>query len=199
MNKDVMKILEEKLFLSSFLDEKKCVEFYQMISNYLKNRSSLETFAKNLDDLKDLYEILNIDHKSMLNSIMIWPAIIHANKQELLYKYLVSTTVVDSKGFSARKDILINHPKWFMISLSLLYARVMFFLNEESNNVTRKSTITSRKVFRVTNDEFLISYGLTKEKLIQKYPINEEGLKDILSWEENREIAENLKERNIVR
>ena len=194
-----MKILEEKLFLSSFLDEKKCVEFYQMISNYLKNRSSLETFAKNLDDLKDLYEILNIDHKSMLNSIMIWPAIIHANKQELLYKYLVSTTVVDSKGFSARKDILINHPKWFMISLSLLYARVMFFLNEESNNVTRKSTITSRKVFRVTNDEFLISYGLTKEKLIQKYPINEEGLKDILSWEENREIAENLKERNIVR
>ena len=199
MNKDVMKILEEKLFLSSFLDEKKCVEFYQMISNYLKNRSSLETFAKNLDDLKDLYEILNIDHKSMLNSIMIWPAIIHANKQELLYKYLVSTTVVDSKGFSARKDILINHPKWFMISLSLLYARVMFFLIEESNNVTRKSTITSRKVFRVTNDEFLISYGLTKEKLIQKYPINEEGLKDILSWEENREIAENLKERNIVR
>lgn len=199
MNKDVIKILEEKLFLSSFLDEKKCDEFYQMISNYLKNRSSLETFAKNLDDLKDLYEILNIDHKSMLNSIMVWPAIIHANKQELLYKYLVSTTVVDSKGFSARKDILINHPKWFMTSLSLIYARVMFFLNEESNNVTRKNEITSRKIFRITNDDFFKSYGLTKEELIKKYPINEEGLKNILSWEENTEIYEKLKERNITK
>ncbi len=199
MKQGITQILEEKLFLSSFLDEKKCNEFYQTISNYLKNRSSLETFAKNLDELKDLYEILSIDYKSMLNSIVVWPAIIHANKQELLYKYLVSAAVVDSYGICARKDILINHPKWFMTSLSLIYARVMFFLNEESNNVTRKNEITSRKIFRITNDDFLKSYGLNKEELIKKYPINEEGLKNILSWEENTEIYEKLKERNITK
>lgn len=199
MNKEVKQMLEEKLFLSSFLDEKEKERFYQAINSYLKNRSSIETVAKNLDELKDLYEILSIDYKSMLNSIVVWPAIIHTNKQDLLYKYLISDVVVNSEGIKVRDDILINHPKWFMTSLSLIYARVMFFLNEESNSVTRKNNITSKKIFRITNDEFLETYGITKEKLITNFPISEEGLLEILSWEENKEIYENLKERNIVK
>ena len=50
LSEELKKILNEKLFLEQFLDEKEIEKFYAMISHYLLNRSTQETFLKNIDE-----------------------------------------------------------------------------------------------------------------------------------------------------
>ena len=89
LSEDLKKILNEKLFLEQFLNEKEIEKFYAMISHYLLNRSTKDTFLKNIDETISFFELVGVDYRDMLISIMNWPAIIHANKEELFIKFLM--------------------------------------------------------------------------------------------------------------
>ncbi len=192
MSEDFKNVLEEKLQVSVYLNTKEQEEFYKIILEYLQNRSSLAYFAQNLDELLEFFKTLGYDTKSVIAVIKKWPAIIHTDKNHLFYKYLIMGRVVDETLESIRDDALLNHAKDFMISTSLLYARVKYL--EDNPQVLRDNIINRRKVITTTNKEFVVSYGIDKNSLLENYPFNREALEEVLLWDENQEIQKNLLE-----
>ena len=182
MSEDFKNVLEEKLQVSIYLNTKEQEEFYKIILEYLQNRSSLAYFAQNLDELLEFFKTLGYDTKSVIAVIKKWPAIIHTDKNHLFYKYLIMGRVVDENHESIRDDALLNHAKDFMISTNLLYARVKYL--EDNPQVLRDNIIK----------EFVVSYGIDKSSLLENYPFNREALEEVLLWDENQEIQENLLE-----
>ena len=151
MNLDasIIAYIDEKLFLLEHLTKDECVKFREKIEKYLNNRSSKETFFKNLDGTVEFLEKIGLNYHEIIMCIFNWPSIIHSDKNDLLYKYLVlgipkryNLSDID------RDDILVNHPKDLMTGIDTVYARIMFFLSEESKDVTRKNVITRRKLLK---------------------------------------------------
>lgn len=192
MSEDFRNILEEKLQVSIYLNPQEQAEFDQIILKYLQNRSSLSYFAQNLDELINFFNTLGYDTKSVIEVIKKWPAIIHADKNHLFYKYLIMGKVVNENRESIRDDALLNHAKDFMISTNLLYARVKYLI--DNPQVLRDNIINRRKVITTTNKEFVISYNIDKNSLLENYPFNREALEEVLLWEENQKICQNLYE-----
>ena len=60
---NLKQILNEKLFLEQFLDEKEIEKFYAMISHYLLNRSTQETFLKNIDETISFFELVGVNYR----------------------------------------------------------------------------------------------------------------------------------------
>ena len=197
MSEDFRNILEEKLQVGIYLNSQEQAEFYQIISEYLQNRSSLSYFSQNLDELIKFFNTLGYDTKSVIEVIKKWPAIIHADKNHLFYKYLIMGKVVNENNESIRDDSLLNHAKDFMISTNLLYARVKYLI--DNPQVLRDNIINRRKVITTTNKEFVISYNIDKNSLLENYPFNREALEEVLLWEENQKICQNLYETGRVK
>ena len=195
---DYKKIVDEKLCLREYLDDSQREEFYSVISEYLKNRSSMDALAKNLDELNDFFRKLNYDYISEITVIKNWSAIIHTDKNDLFYKYLVMARILNKDTFeSIRDDELLNHGKDFMTSIRLLYARVRYL--DAHPELVGGSFITRRKTLKITNEEFLNSYNISKDALLQLFPWNREALELVLSWEENSEILANLETVGVAR
>lgn len=193
----VKKILEEKLFLSVFLKPEEMEYFYKVINHYLLNRSSLEAFSKNLDETIEFYNFLGIEQRDMLSSIAKWPSIIHADKNELFKKYLVLEPVVKFRtGEKDREHILIDHPLDLMTGLDTIFARVMFFKDENNTDKIREERITRRKLLKTTSTEFEESYGLNKIQLLEKYPLTPEMMEEVLTWGNNKELMERYENQN---
>lgn len=196
ITEDLKRILEEKLFLSQFLDEMEKEHFFAVISHYLLNRSTIETFFKNIDGTISFFMMVSVDYREMLISIMNWPAIIHANKEELFIKFLLLANVVSWRtGELARYNILINHPKDLMTSIDTIYARICYLQSEHAKILLRNEGITRRKILKVTHTEFEEMYGIKKEDLLSKYPFTAEALREIMDWESNREFVEKYDEK----
>ncbi len=196
ITEDLKNILEEKLFLSQFLDEKEKEHFFAVISHYLLNRSAIETFLKNIDDTISFFEMVNVDYRDMLISIMNWPAIIHANKEELFIKFLLLANVVSWRtGELARYNILINHPKDLMTGIDTIYARICYLQSEHAKILLRNEGLTRRKILKVTHTEFEEMYRIKKEDLLSKYPFTAEAIREVMDWESNREFVEKYDEK----
>lgn len=199
LSEDLKQILNEKLFLEQFLDEKELEKFYAMISHYLLNRSTIETFLKHIDETIEFFEIVGVDYRDMLISMMNWPAIIHANKEELFIKFMLLADVVSYRtGELARYNILINHPKDLMTGIDTIYSRLCYLQSEHAKALLRNEGITRRKILKVTHTEFEEMYKINKEDLITKYPFTKEALKEIMEWEANREFVEKYEEKRNV-
>ena len=91
MNLDasIIAYIDEKLFLLEHLTKDECVKFREKIEKYLNNRSSKETFFKNLDGTVEFLEKIGLNYHEIIMCIFNWPSIIHSDKNDLLYKYLV--------------------------------------------------------------------------------------------------------------
>lgn len=187
---EVMKYINDRLVLREFLTPLQIEKFHLIIAKYLTNRTTLEAFKTNFEGTLEFFSFLGFSITATLYSIMKWPSMIHANKEEILKKYLIMSKVVDpSSGAPVRDDILVNHPKDFMTGFDLIYARMMFFLEAE-HSMTKNDLITRRKLIKTTNDEFEQIYRVSKTDLIAMYPIPQNILDILLSWDENDEIRE---------
>lgn len=196
---NLKQILNEKLFLEQFLDEKEIEKFYAMISHYLLNRSTQETFLKNIDETISFFELVGVNYREMLISMMNWPAIIHSNKEELFIKFLMLANVVSWRtGELARYNILINHPKDLMTGIDTIYARLTYLQTENAQALLRNEGLTRRKILKVTHSEFEEIYRINKKDLLSTYPFTQEALEDIMNWESNREFVERYEEKRNV-
>lgn len=194
MNNEIINIIEEKLFVSSFLSPDETKRFNTIIDTYVKKiRLTKEALSIYLDNINKFYEIVGINQVNKLHSIMKWPSIIHANPMELLNKYMIMGYMDNTLEYSERDNILINHPKDLITSTSLLYARIMYFKTEEDTN-TRNDSLSRKKIIKTTNNEFETSYNITKEALINKYPFNEIAKNNVYSLDSNKEIINKLNE-----
>ena len=184
-------VLEDKLFVKEHLSLEDEQKLYAIISSYLENRTSLSTFIKNLDDTIAFYELIGVSYSDMIRSIMIWPAIMHADKNELVKKYLILVYVVNAKnGMCDRDNIVINHPKDLMTGFDTIYARVMHLSRMAFDGELRTEVITRRKLFKTTNLEFEQSYGLSKEMLLERYPVTEDVIESLKKHNMNKELVE---------
>lgn len=194
---DLKSVLNSKLFLEQFLTEKEIETFFEVISNYLLNRSTKETFLKNIDDTISFYELVGVEYRDMIFSIMKWPAIIHADKEELFIKFLMLADVISWRtGELARMNILINHPKDLMTGIETIYSRLCYLQSDYGKNVLRNEGITRRKILKVTHGEFAEMYKIGKKELLELFPFTEEALEEIKSWKSNREFVEKYEKRN---
>lgn len=199
LSEDLKNILKEKLFLEQFLDEREIEKFYAMVSHYLLNRSTQETFLKNIDATIEFFELVGVDYRDMLISMMNWPAIIHSNKKELFIKFMLLSDVVSFRtGELARYNILINHPKDLMTGIDTIYARLCYLQSEHAKVLLRNEGLTRRKILKVTHSEFEDMYKISKEDLLSQYPFTGDALNEIKSWESNREFVEKYEEKRNV-
>ena len=193
LDKNIKDKLEELLFLKEFLSPTEEETFYLMIEKYLQNRSSLDTFYKNLKETIHFYETIGIETSDMLHSIMIFPSIIHANKDDLLFKYMLLFKIKDPKtGLTSRNDIIINHPKDLMTGADTIYSRIYFLI--ENADKFRTNEVTRRKVLKTTSVEFKETYGLSKEELFQKYPLTNKVVEAIVNLPQNKELVQRYEE-----
>ena len=199
LSEDLKNILKEKLFLEQFLDEREIEKFYAMVSHYLLNRSTQETILKNIDATIEFFELVGVDYRDMLISMMNWPAIIHSNKEELFIKFMLLSDVVSFRtGELARYNILINHPKDLMTGIDTIYARLCYLQSEHAKVLLRNEGLTRRKILKVTHSEFEDMYKISKEDLLSQYPFTGDALNEIKSWESNREFVEKYEEKRNV-
>ena len=199
LSEDLKNILKEKLFLEQFLDEREIEKFYAMVSHYLLNRSTQETFLKNIDATIEFFELVGVDYRDMLISMMNWPAIIHSNKEELFIKFMLLSDVVSFRtGELDRYNILINHPKDLMTGIDTIYARLCYLQSEHAKVLLRNEGLTRRKILKVTHSEFEDMYKISKEDLLSQYPFTGDALNEIKSWESNREFVEKYEEKRNV-
>lgn len=191
LSEKIKNILEDRLFVKEYLTPELEIKFYEIIFNYLKNRTAVETFDNNLRDTVSFYEIVGVSYPDMIKSIMNWPSIIHADKNELFKKYLLLALVVNSEDNSCDRDnIIVNHPKDLMTGFDTIYARIMHLSKLSSEGELRTERITRRKLFKITNSEFEQSYGLSKEDLLRIYPVNGMVFEVLKQHNLNKELVE---------
>ena len=128
----------------------------------------------------------------LLTTVRNYPSLIHANKRDLLDKYLLLGVLKDSKTHEEmRRNILINHPKYLIIGIKTLYARYKFLLEQDSKFMTRYYLL------KMTNNEFNKTFRITNETLVATYPYSDKVLYELLELKENaiyKEKIANLKE-----
>lgn len=187
---EVINYLDNRLIIEEYLNPLEVAEFYAVIAKYLENRITLDKFISNFEETIKFFDIIGLSLKDMLKAIVNWPAIMHSSKDELLKKYLLLGVVSEYTNFN-REELLINHPKDFITSFDLVYARVNYFMSFNSKCVTRKDEITRRKLFKATNKEFEDMYKVSKDDLFKMYPVRADIFDILINCRENKEIKSN--------
>ena len=192
MTNELEIFLNNLLNLKNVLNDEEIKEFYNIINEYFKNRSKEETFEKNIKDLVKIYKEFNLTDKEIINSIKNNPSLIHADKRDLVFKFYMLGKVRDSKnGESLRKTIIVDKSKNLRTSYEVMYARIKHLESLRNNNeVIRNDYITIRKLLKITNEEFETSYGISKEELLKRYPFTNDSIREIQTWDENKEMFE---------
>ena len=188
MNKEQIDILNKKLNLNEILNEDEKDNFINAINKYFStNRVTFEYFIKRLDRFIILYTyILHFTIKDVIKAIISSPTVIHEDTEDLFLKYLILAKMDNLDNMSGRDDVFINHPKDLRIGINNLYGRLMFLLSD--NGITRNDNITRKKLLTITNDNWETTYKITKEQLINKYPLSKENIEEIKNWEENKNL-----------
>ncbi len=188
MNKEELIILDKKLNLNKILKEEEKNNFINAINKYFStNRVTFDYFIKHLDRFIILYTyILHFNLKDVINAITSSPTVIQEETEELFLKYLILAKMDNVGNIQGRDDVFINHPKDLRIGINNLYGRLMFLLS--GNGITRNDNISRKKLLTMTNDNWETTYKITKEQLINKYPLNKENIEEIKNWEENKNL-----------
>jgi len=187
--------LENNLVIDEFDD------FYSVLDKYLENRSKEETFLKNLVELRNLLYDFGLSEREVIDAIKLNPSYIHANKVELVVKFYLLGKVVDSENNnSVRNEIIVRKGKFLRTNYNVIYARIkhLMFLRENFE-ILRSETITARKIFKLTNEEFETSYGMSRDGLLNAYPFTTQTLDEIKNWPENKQILNDYEEKRNAR
>lgn len=181
-------LISIKLKLDEILTDEEKNLFWETLDKYLTdNRIPFNTFLHYLDSTRILYvTLLHFSLKDMIKAIMISPSIIHSSKNDLYDKYLILAKISPAKDLSGRDDIFLNHPTDLRIGINTLYSRIMFLLDIGilSKNITRN------KLLKITNEEFVETYNISKETLINRYPFDKKALDKVKNWPENKEFLQ---------
>ena len=176
-------------------------EFYSVLDKYLENRSKEETFLKNLVELRNLLYDFGLSESEVIDAIKLNPSYIHANKVELVVKFYLLGKVVNSENNnSVRNEIIVRKGKFLRTNYNVIYARIkhLMFLRENFE-IFRSETITARKVFKLTNEKFETTYGMSRDALLNAYPFTIQTLDEIKNWPENKQILNDYEEKRNAR
>lgn len=192
MTEELIKFLNKELYLDECLSNEDKKDFYSIIKNYLNNRSKIETLEKNILSLRKIFYDFGLSNEEIIEAIKNNPSYIHADKIELVIKFYLLGKVVNSKtNISLRNFIIINKGKYLRTNYNVIYARIKHLIHlQELGDIIRNEKITPRKIFKITNEEFETSYGLSRDKLLERYPFTIDSVKEIQMWEENRLLLE---------
>lgn len=193
MTDSLKEFLNKEFLLYSYLNINQIKEFYDVMEDYLHNRSKIETLKSNLEELKVLFYAFGLNDLEIIAAIKSNPSYIHADKHELLIKFFLLGKVIDKKsGQSIRKEIIIGKGKYLRINYELIYARIkhLEYLQKSNSGVLKNFDITVRKIFKTTNEEFESIYGISRENLLKQYPYNDKTIIEIEDWYENRDLKE---------
>ena len=184
---NVKKLLEDKLNLSIYLNSAQISAFYNSIEKYLsKKRIYFDRFASNLDELIIFLNELGFEHLEIIQIIKDNPSLMHANKNDLLAKYLLLVVLgVSNNGKQIREEILINNPKYYVIGINTLYARLMFLGKKQEY-------LTKWYLLKMTNKEFENRIRISNEELLALYPYDNSKLYDFLDLPGNEQIKNRI-------
>lgn len=105
---------------------------------------------------------INISKKYLINS----PSILTVPTNTLKIRYLILRQV-------APKERLLKRMNAFITNQDKLYARLAYFKNEKTEDIYLSNLLAYEKLFQQ-------KFGVTTQELIQKYPITEKVLKNLL-------------------
>ena len=127
------------------------------------------------------FDIFGLSEREVIDAIRLNPSYIHANKVELVVKfYLLGKVVNPENNISVRNEIIVRKGKFLRTNYNVIYARIkhLMFLRENFD-VLRSETITARKVFKLTNEEFETTYGISRDALLSAYPFTIQTIDEI--------------------
>ena len=190
-SEDFKNLLEEKLLLSKYLTSDNIISFYDKMSQYFtQKRFSYSYFNNLLNTTIKFLHFLNFDSTEIIQIIANHPAIIHANKTDLLAKYLLLAVLKDENNEPIRRDILLNHPKYLLGGINLLYARYNYLVQHGLDE-----DISKYILLKMTNEEFAKKFKMSSEQLKADYPLGDttELIRNISQWPENQQINDKIK------
>lgn len=190
--KDILNFVLNMFSLENNEDSQK---LYVSLVNYVKTvRRNVETFKKNVSEIIELFSMCGYSNEDIIKIIGEEPSLLHANKNDVFWRLLVLGKVIDRKsGLSARKQAFIEKPQMLRTSQAVTYARIKYLESKRGKEFLRTDDVlTIRKITKITNNEFATSYGIEKEELLKMYPFNNKAQLDVVSWEENEDILNNI-------
>ena len=132
-------------------------ESKEILNTYSLNTYKPETLKKKIEEINMYMEKLGYSKEEVIKMTKSLPTIYSLSIDNIKQK----TDFYDSIGLH---ELTINDTKQLMQSVSLSYARYMFY-KEKNIEITDKSY---NKLF-INQKQFQKAYGITKEELLEKY------------------------------
>ena len=132
-------------------------ESKEILSTYPLNTYKPETLKKRIEEINMYMEKLGYSKEEVIRMTKSLPTIYSLSIDNIKQKI----DFYDSIGLH---ELAINDTKQLMQSVSLSYARYMFY-KEKDIEITDKSY---KKLF-INQNQFEKAYGITKEELLEKY------------------------------
>ena len=132
-------------------------ESKEVLNTYPLNTYKPETLKKKIEEINIYMEKLGYSKAEVIKMTKSLPAIYSLSIDNIKQK----TDFYDNIGLH---ELAINDTKQLMQSVSLSYARYMFY-KEKDIEITDKSY---KKLF-ISQKQFEKAYGITKEELLEKY------------------------------
>lgn len=174
--------------------------FYSAMVNYITTvRRSVETFERNVGEIVEVFSNFGYDNNEIMSMLTKEPSLLHANKNDILWRMLLLGKVIDTKtGKSVRENYLIQNPRILRISQDIMYARIKYLESTVGAAYLRKNThLTARQITKITHNEFSKYYQVDKNELLNMYPFDNNAQLEVVSWEENKELLDNIYRKSI--
>ena len=205
LDPEIVNLFNETLKLNSYLDSAGQSLFWDSIKSYMQHcrneqlgGRTYDYVSTKLNQLMTFFQTIDLSEKEIIMVIQEFPSILNSSVSDIYYKYLL-LGVIDSNENLNRKDRLINNPKDFITGLSLVYARYCLMVDLNYPQITYSNLFhdsafefASKFVKKKYNKPYQIFNNideLTSEKLIEKYPLDEQALLNMKTWPENQEIV----------
>ncbi len=195
-------------------DEKQAEDFCDELMNYITSsrraKSSFENDVENsiktlselnysLNDIIRMISLseLNYSLNDIIRMISLTPTILHLNKNDLFWRYLLFEKIIDTKtGLSIRNELIIEKPQFFRTSQEILYARIKYLESEEGKSYRRKKDyLTVKQIIKTSHKEFEDSYHIAKDELLKKYPFDNAAQLEVIEWPENKSFLSSIYEK----
>ena len=179
-------------------DEKQAEDFCDELMNYItSSRRAKSSFENDVENsIKTLSE-LNYSLNDIIRMISLTPTILHLNKNDLFWRYLLFEKIIDTKtGLSLRNELIIEKPQFFRTSQEILYARIKYLESEEGKSYRRKKDyLTVKQIIKTSHKEFEDSYHIAKDELLKKYPFDNAAQLEVIEWPENKSFLSSIYEK----
>jgi hypothetical protein len=129
---------------------------------------------------------LDLTLEEITSAIKNSPSLLHANKKDMLSKYLVLVYLDEHLNQPIRKQTLIENTKYYVIGLSTIYARIMYLQEYNPNEISKWH------VLKMTNKEFETKFNVNTDQLKLDYPFDDQAFMHVLDHPDNEEIKNKI-------